>query len=513
MTSSWIHARVRESEIGHLAELLAFALRAGDVLALRGDLGAGKSTLARAIIRVLLADAAAEVPSPTFSLVQTYATPRFAVSHFDLYRLSSAEDARELGLDELIRNGVALIEWPERAEDLLPADRIEIRLAEEPGADVAERRISIEGLGTAQPRVERMKAIDAFLHRSGWGDARLIYMQGDASPRRFGRLLLDAESAILMDAPRQPDGPPIRNGKPYSRIANLAEDLCPWVAVTSTLRTAGLSAPEIITQDLDAGLLIVEDLGDTLFGLMVEQGAADQAELWRVAVDILLHVRSAAMPVAVTVDCSRYRLPPYDRAAMQIEVELLPDWYWPALDGRPVPDTVKEDYLALWDAVFDELLRLPTGWVLRDFHSPNLIWLPDRAGLKRVGILDCQDALQGHPAYDLVSLLQDARVDVPEAIEHEMFERYCTMAASGEPDFDRGAFEFAYAALGAQRNTKILGIFSRLSRRDGKNGYLRHIPRIWRYLDRDLSHASLQPLRLWYQSNFPAERRALPTPG
>lgn len=497
-----------------MAELLAFTLKPGDVVALRGDLGAGKSTLARAIIRTMLKDATAEVPSPTFSLVQAYATARFTISHFDLYRLSSAEEAGELGLEDQSASGVALIEWPERAERLLPTDRIEVRLEEDPDAPSNERRIVIEGMGSAQARIERLKAIDDFIRKAGWGDAHILYLQGDASARRFGRLLRDGHSVVLMDAPRQPDGPPIRDGKPYSRIANLAEDLRPWVAITRSLRGAGLSAPEVLAQDLDAGLLLVEDLGDDVFGLMVEHGRADQVELWRAAADVLIQLRGVPVPDAIVLDDgSTHRLPPYDRAALQIEVELLLDWYWPAVNGEPAPEALRAEHLTLWNSVFDALLGLPTGWVLRDYHSPNLMWLPERAGLKRVGILDCQDALEGHPAYDLASLLQDARIDVPEALERELFEAYCVAAAAREPEFDRETFTFAYAALGAQRNTKILGIFTRLARRDGKNGYLRHIPRIWRYLDRNLAHATLRPLKMWYELNFPPEHRARPESG
>jgi len=513
MTASWTHPRVREIDLRHLAELLAFALRPGDAVALRGDLGAGKSTLARAIIRAIVGDDALEVPSPTFSLVQIYDSPRFPIAHFDLYRLGSAEEARELGLDEQIAHGVALIEWPERAEELLPSDRIEVTLEEAPDLDPSERRIVIEGLGAADPRVARLKAISEFLNRSGWSDARLIYLQGDASARRFARLRRDGNSAILMDAPRQPDGPPIRDGKPYSRIAHLAEDIRPWVAVTRALRQAGLSAPEIYTHDFAAGLLLVEDLGDDVFGPAVHQGA-DQAELWRAAVDVLLHLREQGVPNFPPLeDGFTHTLPRYDQQALQIEVELLLDWYWPALKGSPAPDTTRAEYLALWDAIFDELLKLPTGWILRDYHSPNLLWMPHRKGLQRVGILDCQDALEGPVAYDLVSLLQDARIEVPESLERQLYRHYCQTVAAREPDFDQATFDFAYAALGAQRNTKILGIFARLSRRDGKNGYLRHIPRIWRYLERDLAHPKLLPLKKWFEANFPIDNRALPGSG
>lgn len=502
-----------ETDLRHLAELIAFALKPGDAVALRGDLGAGKSTLARDIIRSIVGEDTLEVPSPTFSLVQIYETPRFPIAHFDLYRLGSADEARELGLEEQIAHGVALIEWPERAEELLPSDRIEVKLEEAPDLDPSERRIAIAGLGATGARISRLQAISEFLERSAWADARLAYLQGDASARRFARLKRDGRSAVLMDAPRQPDGPPIRDGKPYSRIAHLAEDIRPWVAVTRALRQADLSAPEIIAHDLEAGLLLVEDLGDDVFGSAVHQGR-DQAELWQAAVDVLLHLRQQGIPSFPPLeDGFTHSLPRYDRDALQIEIELLLDWYWPALKGSPAPDRLRTEYLRLWRAIFDELLKQPTGWVLRDYHSPNLLWLPDRKGLQRVGILDCQDALEGPVAYDLVSLLQDARIDVPESLEQQLYRHYCQSVAVREPDFDQATFDFAYAALGAQRNTKILGIFARLSRRDGKKGYLRHLPRIWRYLDRDLGHPKLLPLKKWYEANFPIDNRVLPGSG
>lgn len=513
MTYPWTHAGLREPELSRVAELLAFALRPGDVVALRGDLGAGKTTLARLLLRVLLADEGAEVPSPTFSLLQTYATPRFPVFHFDLYRLGNADEALELGLGDETNAGVALIEWPDRAERLLPEDRIEIEIVDAPGADSSLRHITITGRGRSGQRIQRLAAIDAFLQRTGWSDSQLLYLQGDASARRFGRLIRGAESAILMDAPRQPDGPPIRDGKPYSRIANLAEDVRPYVAVAGALRGTGLSAPEIKAQDLDQGLLLVEDLGDDVFGPAVT-GGADQAELWRAAVDVLVRMRREAVPAGIPLaDGSTHRLPPFDRAALQIEVELLIDWYWTAAVGVPASDAIRADFLARWNALFDRLLELPTGWVLRDFHSPNLMWLPQQTGLQRVGVLDFQDALEGHPAYDLVSLLQDARIDVAPELERELFRHYCGAAASADPAFDEASFAFAYAVLGAQRNTKILGIFTRLARRDGKTQYLQHIPRIWRYLERNLQHATLRPLKMWYDSNFPQEGRTPPIGG
>jgi len=230
----------------------------------------------------------------------------------------------------------------------------------------------------------------------------------------------------------------------------------------------------------------------------VETDAADQEELWRAATDALVALRGSAPPGS---------LAPYDHGALGIEVELIIDWYWPALYGTPAPEEARASFLALWSAVFDRLAAQEKGWVLRDYHSPNLLWLPQRQGIARVGVIDFQDAMRGSPAYDLVSLLQDARVDVPPELEGHLFDHYCAAVGHAQTGFDRDAFAFAYAALGAQRNTKILGIFARLAKRDGKPQYLRHIPRLWRYLERDLAHRELAPLKDWYDRHLPTKTR------
>ncbi|MGH6816242.1 MAG: tRNA (adenosine(37)-N6)-threonylcarbamoyltransferase complex ATPase subunit type 1 TsaE, partial [Hyphomicrobiaceae bacterium] len=453
---------------------------------------------ARALIRALLDDAEAEVPSPTFALVQPYETKRFPVFHYDFYRLTQVSQTAELGVEEAIASGVALVEWPERAPGLLPSARLDVALQTPARSDVRDIRFLAHG--TFAGRLERLSELERVIGTTPgaeeWTEARARYLQGDASTRSYARLMLAAGTRILMDAPRQPDGPPIRDGKPYSRIAHLAEDMRSYVAVAQALRSGGLSAPQVYAHDPDAGVLLIEDLGDRVFTAEVAAGGS-QAELWLTAVEVLVALRGLPLPQ------TGYRLPLYDRGALHIETDLLLDWYWPAVTDAVAPGDVRAEFHRLWAGVFDRLSALPTGWVLRDYHSPNLMWLPDRTGLARVGILDFQDALEGHAAYDPVSLLQDARVDVPADLEADLFDIYCTAAARTDASFDRGAFSFAYAALGAQRNTKILGIFARLAARDGKRAYLRHVPRIWRYLERDLHHADLQPLRAWYDRHLP----------
>ncbi len=497
----WRVVDADEAAVVCLAERIALKLAAGDVIALSGDLGAGKTTFARALIRAALGDPDAEIPSPTFSLVQTYTSPRLELAHLDLYRITGDDDLIELGFDELVATGAAIVEWPERAQGLVAANRLDIHLAQ--GALPDERALRLVGHGTWAPRLARLEDMSDFLEsHAPWGTAHAAYLQGDASARAYARLASNGHSAILMDQPRQPDGPPIRNGLPYSRIAKLAEDVRPFVAVASALRDANLSAPDIYAADLDRGFLVLEDFGDRVYGAEIARGTS-QAELWHAATDTLLALSKHAVPHEIVLpDGTSHQVPPQDAAVLGIEVELLPDWYWRAAHGTAIPADIRALFMSAWDGIFARLAGEPTGWVLRDFHSPNLVWLPDRAGPRRAGLLDFQDALQGSLAYDLVSLLEDARLDVPAALEDDLLAYYLDKRR-GEPGFDPAAFRFAYAALGVQRNTKILGIFARLAMRDGKHTYLRHIPRIWRYLARGLAHPDLAPLARWFDKHLP----------
>ncbi|MGE0022555.1 MAG: tRNA (adenosine(37)-N6)-threonylcarbamoyltransferase complex ATPase subunit type 1 TsaE [Hyphomicrobium sp.] len=504
-----------EAALGRVAERVALKLAVGDVVALSGDLGAGKTTFTRALIRAALGDAGAEIPSPTFSLVQTYSAPRLELAHLDLYRITGDDDLIELGLDEHLAAGAALVEWPERAPRVLPANRLDIRLTE--GTSPETRTIDLVGHGTWGPRLARLVAMSEFLDLSPpWDTAAAAYLQGDASTRAYARLAGHGRTAILMDQPRQPDGPPIRDGLPYSRIAHIAEEVRPFVAVAGALREAGLSAPEIYAADLDRGFLVLEDFGDRVYGAEIAKGTS-QAELWRAATDTLLAIACIPAPGPISLaDGSAHRVPPQDASVLGIEVELLPDWYWPAVHGAPMSADVRAEFVDLWQPLFARLAEGPQGWALRDYHSPNLVWLPDRDGPRRAGLLDFQDALVGSPAYDLVSLLEDARLDVPPALEDDLLAYYLDQRGA-DPGFDREGFRFAYATLGVQRNTKILGIFARLAARDGKRAYLRHIPRLWRYLERGLAHPGLAPLARWFDRHLPQPVRRrppdVPSPG
>ena len=321
----------------------------------------------------------------------------------------------------------------------------------------------------------RRRAMAVFLGAAGWGDVSAMPLAVDASFRRYYRLERNGSSAVLMDAP-----PP-------------QEDIHPYVVVAALLRELGFSAPEVLAEDSDEGFLLLEDFGDDTYTRLLERGA-DEPALYTLAVDTLIALQRAAEPRGTP------EIPPYDMERLLDEAALLVEWF------RPLGGGLREEYLALWRAVLpDAIVSRPT-LVLRDYHVDNLMLLPDRPGIKGCGLLDFQDAVSGPPSYDLVSLLEDARRDVPASLRRAMTERY--LAAF--PGLDRRAFVRSAAILSAQRNCKILGIFTRLWKRDGKRQYLAHIPRVWRLLEADLCHPALTPIAHWLDRHLPRETRCMP---
>jgi hypothetical protein len=506
--SSFTVVLPHEQALGRLVADVAVALEPDDLVTLSGDLGAGKTTFARALIRFIADDPDVAVPSPTFTLMQLYELSRFPLVHADLYRLEGSSELAELGFDDLPKGAVVLLEWPDRAAGFLPADRLDIAFTLAPQQDSGHRNVRVTGYGKFAARVERMATIRRFLDSSGYAAAARTRIQGDASTRVYERLELPDKHAILMNAPRRADGPPVRHGKSYSAIAHLAEDIVPFVAMANGLRQHGISAPQIYQAEIPDGLLIIEDLGRE--PVVADDPPAPIEDRYHAAVEVLVALHGFELgdtvPVAPHVS---HKLPSYDLEAYLIEVELLLDWYMPRL-GIDVTESMRSHYLTVWRDALGVVLQAKPTWVLRDYHSPNLIWLSDRTGFARVGVLDFQDAVMGPAAYDLGSLLQDARVDVPERMEVALLGHYVQRRAELDRRFDPVNFLQVYATLAAQRASKILGIFSRLDQRDGKPQYLRHIPRVWAYLQRSLAHPSLGTLRKWYGDNLPAPKAGGP---
>jgi N-acetylmuramate 1-kinase len=490
-----------ETATAQLMADLALLIGPGDVIALSGDLGAGKTAAARAMIRYLAGDDTIEVPSPTFTLAQTYDLPPFPLVHADLYRVNDPSELEEIGLSPLPEGVVALIEWPERAPAALPADRIEIALSHRPALGSAARAAEITGYGKAAAQVARLKALRQFLTEAGYADASRHRMAGDASTRSYARLIRHDGVVILMNSPRRPDGPAIYGGKSYSAAAHLAEDVKPFVAIANGLRERGFSAPAIHHADLDAGFLITEDFGSA--GVIEGDPPRPIAERYQAATDMLAALHREALPEILPLGPQlTYAIPAYDTDALLAEIGLMLDWYLPDRDAEPT-ENVRAEFVAMWRDLLGKLATAPKTWVLRDYHSPNLIWLDERPDTSKVGIIDFQDTVLGAPAYDLASLLQDARIDVPEQLELALLTRYIKARRTADGSFDPAGFAELYAIMSAQRNTKLLGIFARLNRRDGKPQYLRHQPRIWTYLTRSLAHPALAGIREWYSANVP----------
>ncbi len=311
----------------------------------------------------------------------------------------------------------------------------------------------------------------AFLARHGWSGAEIVPLAGDASFRRYFRVTDVGRTAVLMDAPPE------------------HEDARPFLAIATHLDGIGLSAPHVIAAEPQAGLVLLEDYGDQRLTPLLDRQPALENELYATAIDLLAEMQRHAPPPGV---------PDYDLNELRREVLLFTDWHLPALgiDVDPGP------FLDAWNGAFAYALGLPRVLVLRDYHADNLMWLADRPGVRALGLLDFQDARVGQRAYDLVSLLQDARRDVPRELETAMIARF---VAATRPDPAR--FAASYAVLGAQRQTKILGIFARLWKRDSKPAYLKLMPRVWAHLERDLAHPALLPVARWFEANVPAEHR------
>ena len=318
---------------------------------------------------------------------------------------------------------------------------------------------------------DRVSARTAFLESAGWARAAISDLAGDASNRRYFRLQQGEHHAVLMDAPPE-----------------RGEDVRPFVAIAEFLRAQGLSAPEIFADDSDAGFLLLEDLGDALFARVVASDPALENNLYAAAIDVLVALHQAHVPEDLAT---------YDATFMADMSGLAFDWYASATKGHDFA-SLRAGFAEEFAEILAPIAAQSDVLIQRDYHAENLIWLPSRDGVARVGLLDFQDALAGHCAYDLVSLLQDARRDVSPVLERAMIDRYVRGAG-----VDRSSFEAAYALLGLQRNLRIIGVFARLCVRDGKPQYVDLIPRVWAHMVRDLKMVGLAELETALLAKLP----------
>ena len=461
-------------------------LAPGDMVTLSGDLGAGKTTFARALIRQLAGDERLEVPSPTFTLMQVYDLPGCSVVHADLYRVNAR---RRAGRDWIRRpraqrHRAGRVAGPGR-RDSCPPDRLDVEFALDSERGPTHRTARITAHGAIAVRLPRLTAIRHFLEEASFGEAERVRLQGDASTRAYERLTLGDRRAILMNAPRRPDGPPVRGGLPYSALAHLAEDVKPFVAMARALRERGFSAPEIHAADIDAGLLLLEDLGGE--GVVAGDPPAPIEERYTAAVDLLvaLHQQSlpATLPVAPRVE---HKVPAYDLEAYLIEAELLLDWYLPHR-GAAATAEAREEFGALWRAALKGRRRGGP-----DLGAARLPFAQPPVAARARGqspASDCSTSRTPSWGRPPMTWCHSCRTRASTCRNRSRSAWSAATSRRGAPTtrtFDIGNFFELYAVLGAQRATKVLGIFSRLDRRDGKPQYLRHQPRVWRNLRRSL---------------------------
>jgi N-acetylmuramate 1-kinase len=380
-----------------------------------------------------------------------------------------------------------------------------------------------------------------FLQAVGWGEAQIAPLAGDASTRRYARLIHGPRRAMLMDQPQGAEtavapadaGEAARRALGYNAVARLAGANCRrFAAVAEFLRGHGLSAPAILAADYRQGLMVLEDLGDALFADVAAQGVSEE-KLYKTAVEVLAKLHREKAPEflpppvfagprasydhrqradarAGEADLTPIPLFAYDEIAMVAETDLMLEWFLPLALGRAATSQERDTHRRMWRAALDAIADSETVFVHRDYHAQNLIWLPERTGLARIGLIDFQDAVAGSRAYDLISLVEDARRDVSPELAAIATRHYLdTMRAQGTP-LDEAGFRAEMAVMAAQRNAKIVGIFARLYARDGKRRYLSYLPRVWTYLERDLEHPSLSNLRTWYDRVIPKARRTLP---
>ncbi len=337
--------------------------------------------------------------------------------------------------------------------------------------------------------MSRADKMARFVAGAGLDPANIRPLAADASFRQYFRVT-GQPSHVLMDAP--PD----------------KEDIIPFMAIAQHLNNLGLSAPRSIAHNFEDGFLLSEDMGDDTFTRLLDKGAAE-ADLYSAAIDVLVRLHAEPPPPTITINNGPdFSVPPYDDATLLGEVCLLTEWYLPTC-GINISDDRIAEFKAHWLSIFDACRVGPKVLVLRDYHVDNLMMLAGRTGNAQVGLLDFQDALIGPAAYDLVSLLHDCRHHVPPKIEAAMLDRYL----AARPELDSTAFQRAYTIIGAQRQTKIIGIFTRLWKRDNKPAYVRMIPYLWDLLDRVLAEPALAGIKTWMDANIPRDMRRKPLPG
>ncbi|MDG2187302.1 MAG: tRNA (adenosine(37)-N6)-threonylcarbamoyltransferase complex ATPase subunit type 1 TsaE [Hyphomicrobiales bacterium] len=476
-------------ELEELAKTISSNLEKGDIIALIGEIGSGKTTLSKFLINQLTSIEINQINSPTFNLYQSYNKNNVLVNHYDFYRIEKYQDLDEIDLEDSYKNGITIIEWADKYINALTQDYIEIHLTEK----LSYREYKITPKGKLRKRIKNINSLDNFLKKTNLKINKLEDIYGDASKRKYCRLHLEDKTLILMDSSQE---------KKKINPTKLSTSISDYIHICKYLEKINIRVPELFYTDIKREYLIEEDFGDLKYSHIISK--ENFKELYQPAIDTLLHISEIHHPNNLEVNGKTYDIPEYDKKIYLNEVEIFIKFYWPFIKGTICTSAIEKEFMDIWNEL---LIKISSdkSLVLRDFHSPNLMLLKDEENHKKCGVIDFQDALLGHPIYDLVSLCQDARITISEEEETFLIETYKSKFNFNNYQFDRSNFIDHYCILGTQRSMKILGIFARLSILDSRNDYLVHMPRVINYIKRNMQNSNLSDLSKWLDLNFKEE--------
>ena len=476
-------------ELKDLARSISKILVKGDVVALIGEIGSGKTTFSKRLINELTSIQVNEISSPTFNLYSIYNKNGVQVNHYDFYRVEDSEDLSEIDLAESYESGITIIEWADKYINVLKNDYIEVHIREKR----YHREYQVIGRGNFIQRIKNANSLEYFLEQTNLKINWQENIQGDASKRKYNRLYTEDTTLILMDSSQE---------KKTANPTKLSTSINDYIHICKYLEKINIRVPKLFYTDTENEYLIEEDFGDLQYSRIVSE--RNFIELYQPAINTLLHITEIDHPHDLEVGDMTYKIPEYDDMTYLNEIEIFIKFYWPYKKGVICSQSTQNEFMD----IFSELLGKLTSdksLVLRDFHSPNLMFLDTEKNHRKCGVIDFQDALIGHPIYDLVSLSQDARVTITEEQENFLIEQYKDGVNYNNYNFDKSTIMDQYCILGVQRSLKILGIFARLSIIDNRNDYIIHMPRVIHYIRRNIKNSNLSDLSNWLKLNFKEE--------
>lgn len=472
------------NELDAFVKYIAPIFEKGDLLALNGEIGSGKTTLTKHLINYLTATSIDKINSPTFNLCQTYSKDDLIISHYDFYRLDYLQEIEELDINDSIKNNFTIIEWANKFSSILPRDHIEIQINNK----FHQREYKILFHGEYAKKIIAHKNRLSFLSNSNFNIKKITNMRGDASKRKYYRVNDGKENFVLMDA-----------SEDSINKTTTSETITDFIIFGKYLEDIGLRVPKIYEFDIQKHLILEEDLGLTTYDELYSKLSFQ--DLINPAIESLLILVHSNYKNINDLDGRAFEPKNFDEKVFINESKIFIDYYWPYVKNSICPEEKKYEFLSIIEKIYSDLSTDKT-LVLRDYHSPNLHYLQNEKGHRKCALIDFQDALLGHPLYDLVSLAQDARFTISEDQERYIVDTFEDKFLFNDFQLSKSSLNEQYKILAIQRSLKILGIFARLSLLEGKNNYIIHMPRVVDYIRRSMDCSLLHNLTHWLKINF-----------